>query len=158
MTHFYGRKTGFADAGKNQCGGMCVFGRWRAAFVPSNSTLAFAFTIENLGYKHIIAVHVWRVSGQSPAYGLWSLNKIYDFVCLGRCGSEMNCAVVWEDVDIRVMHSSGKHSPVFLHCVSEKNNLRKMLHWCYIKPYQNNELPALLETMWGKACNSRENK
>jgi hypothetical protein len=67
---------------------------------------------------------------------------------------EMNCAVVWEDVDIRVMHSSEKHSPVFCYCVAEMNVLRKMLH----QNYQNNELPALLETMWGKACNGKENK
>jgi hypothetical protein len=46
---------------------------------------------------------------------------------------EMNCAAVWEDVDIRVMPSSKKHSPVLRHCVAERNNLRKMLHWCYIK-------------------------
>ena len=40
----------------------------------------------------------------------------------------MNCAVVCEDVDIRVMHSSVKYSPVFLHHVAERNNLREMLH------------------------------
>jgi hypothetical protein len=41
---------------------------------------------------------------------------------------EMNCAVVLEDVNIRVMHNSGKHSPVFLHYIAERNNLREMLH------------------------------
>ena len=74
--------------------------------------------------------------------------------CLGRSGWEMNCTVVWEDVDIRAMHSSAKYSPVFLDYVAERNNLRKMLH----QNYQNNELPALLETMGGKACNIRGNK
>ena len=37
-----------------------------------------------------------------------------DFACLGRCGREMNCAIVWEDIDIKVIHSSGKYRPVFL--------------------------------------------
>jgi len=40
----------------------------------------------------------------------------------------MNCAVVWEDVDIRVMYSGGKYIPAFLYYVVEKNNLREMLH------------------------------
>ena len=40
----------------------------------------------------------------------------------------MNCAVVWGDVDIGVMHRSEKYNPVFLYYVSERNNLWEMLH------------------------------
>ena len=40
----------------------------------------------------------------------------------------MCCVVVWEDIDIRDMHSGGKYSPVFLYYVAKNNNLREMLH------------------------------
>ena len=40
----------------------------------------------------------------------------------------MCCVVVWEDIDIRDMYSSGEYSPVVLYYVAKNNNLREMLH------------------------------
>ena len=77
-----------------------------------------------------MVVHVLLLGGGSLVSQ--SLSKIYhkiiDFVCLGRCGREINCAVVWEDVDIKVIHSSGRCRTVFLHYVVKRINSKEMLH------------------------------
>ena len=52
--------------------------------------------------------------------------KIIDKYCL--FGKMMNCAVVWGDVDIGVMHNSEKYNSMFFYYVSERNNLWEMLH------------------------------